>query len=210
VDGFCKEWKKVFGKEVTKEAAKEYLNFVAHHKKKQSGGAAVAMNPASLGYDMRAGLDSYGSFPEYVSDGFGFANKDSIASGCGVEDTGANVPAGLGSNFVGGRRKQTRKNRKQGGGAATTFQSIMSGLSEFASRPFVPSSIPTNWGSVPATFPPSAAQGLPSRMFDAQMMAKGYNTNANMPSPRPEIHTFDFSPKHATYAAYASPSSYRV
>jgi hypothetical protein len=204
VEGFCKEWKKTFGKEVSKAAAKEYLNFAAAaaaaHKKKQRGGA---MSPAPLGYDMRAGLDNYG---------FGFANKDSIASGCGTENIGVNVPAGLGSNLVGGKRRgsKTRKSKKQRGGATTTLGQISNNFSEFLSRPFTPASVPTSWNSVPATFPPSAAQGLPSHGFDIQMLSKGYATNTNMPSPRPEIPVFNFDKSSPTYAAYASPSSVRV
>jgi hypothetical protein len=212
VEGFCKEWKKTFGKEVSKAAAKEYLNFAAAaaHKKKQRGGA---MSPAPLGYDMRAGLDNYGSFPEYVSDGFGFANKDSIAAVCGTENIGVNVPAGLGSNLVGGKRRKgskTRKSKKQRGGATTTLGQLSNNFSEFLSRPFSPASVPTSWNSVPATFPPSAAQGLPSHGFDIQMLSKGYATNTNMPSPRPEIPVFNFDKSSPTYAAYASPSSVRV
>ena len=196
VDSFCKEWKKTFGKEISKSAAKEYLNTVSS----QRGGNSTTITPASLGYDMRAGLDKYGSFPEYVSGGFGFANTESCSE-----------TPGPGSNLVGGRRgKNSRKLKKQGGGATSLYSQISNNLSEFMSRPFNIVGTPPNGGDVISSVPPSLAAGLPTRSYDVQTMLKGAETNANMPSPRPEIPNFAFTQSSPVYAAYASPASVRV
>jgi hypothetical protein len=183
VEGFQMMWKKTFGKEVSKEAAKDYLQFV-HAKGKQSGGGQV-MAPAPLGYDLRAGADiPYGSFPKYVSDGFGFANMDSLTAV--KEDITPKLPADLGSNLVGGAKKKrvgkTRKSKKQSGGG---LPSITTAVAEFLTRPF-------GMGA-----PPTASQ-------DAQMLAKGH---AGFPSPRPEINDLQFTPKPTIYNASINPTS---
>jgi hypothetical protein len=186
VEGFQAMWKKVFGKEVSKDAAKDYLDFVKAKGGKQSGGGQV-MSPAPLGYDLRAGADiPYGSFPKYVSDGFGFANMDSLTAMSGKEDITPKLPADLGSNLVGGARKarlrKTRRAKKQSGGGLPAFSTA---VAEFLTRPF-------GMGS-----PPSASQ-------DAQMLSKGLNT---LPSPRPEINDLEFTPKPTIYNASINPVS---
>jgi hypothetical protein len=180
VAAFQAVWKKTFGKEVSKEAAKDYLQFVKS-KGKQSGGGQL-ISPAPLGYDLRAGADiPYGSFPPYVSGGFGFANMDSLTAQ--HEDITPKLPAGLGSNLVGGAKKRkTRKVNKQKGGA---LPSISTAVAEFLTRPFGMSS------------PPTASQ-------DAQMLAKGY---AGFPSPRPEINDLALAPKVTIYNASINPTT---
>ena len=182
VEGFQAMWKKTFGKEVSKEAAKDYLQFVhAKDKGKQSGGGQ-SMTPAPLGYDLRAGADiPYGSFPPYVSGGFGFANIDSLTAV--KEDITPKLPADMGSNLVGGGKKKripkTRKAKKQSGGG------IGSALTEFLTRPFGMSS------------PPTVAQ-------DAQILSKGMT---GLASPRPEINDLEFTPKPTIYNASINPTS---
>lgn len=188
VEAFRKEWKKTFGKEVSKAASEDYLKFVKS-KKSQRGGSS-GISPASIGYDMRAGTDTpYGSFNKYVSDGFGFANVDSVAAACGRENITPRLPADLGSNKVGGRR---RKTRKQKGGTIAQF---LTHGAEAMQRPI-------GMGSVlsPNTVGP---------LYASQMLAKGYPTGASgiFNSPRPEIPAFNFPTPGATYAAYVSPSS---
>ena len=192
VEAFRKEWKKTFGKDVSPKSAKEYLDFVTGKgtRKNQKGGMAP------LSYDLRAGADiPYGSFPPYVSDGFGFANKDSIAAVCGKEDITPVPPAGpsgLGSNMVGGKKKKatTRKSKKnqKGGASASFFPQLSNNFSEFTSRPVFMGS------------PPSISQ-------DMQMLSKGYN---GLSSPDPVIPSFNFSPNTPIYSSYLSPSSVRV
>ena len=200
VEAFRKEWKKTFGKEVSKAASEDYLKFVKS-KKSQRGGSS-SMSPASIGYDMRAGTDTpYGSFNKYVSDGFGFANADSVAAACGRENISprlpvmespvAMLPADLGSNKVGGRR---RKTRKQKGGAFTIAQFLSNGA-EAMQRPM-------GMGTV---LSPNTA----GPFYASQMLAKGYPTGTAgiFNSPRPEIPAFNFPTPGTTHAAYVSPSS---
>jgi hypothetical protein len=194
VDAFRKEWKKTFGKEVSKAAAEDYLKFVKSKKSKsQSGGGALTLSPASIGYDMRAGTDTpYGSFNKYVGDGFGFANADSVAAACGRENITPKLPADLGSNKVGGGRRKTRKAQK--GGAFSLAQFLSSGA-EALQRP-------VTMGSV---LSPNTAGTL----YTTQMMAKGYPTGTAgvFNSPRPEIPAFNYPSPGTSYAAYVSPSS---
>ena len=169
---FRKEWKKTFGKEISEEAASEYLQFVGA---KQAGGAAP------IGYELRAGADiPHGSYPEYVSSGFGFANASGISAQCGKE-VWPSVPASLGTNKVGGKRlrmrKLTRKLRKNQEGGA--LPPLGTAFSEFLSRPFGMSA------------PPTSAQ-------DLQMLSKGYN---GLSSPRPEIPSFTIPSQPVVYNA---------
>jgi hypothetical protein len=190
VDSFMKEWKKVFGKEVSREAASDYLKVCESKKSRQSrkstmsGGGAVAITPAPLGYDLRAGASlPYGSFPEYVSSGFGFANNPSFSN------TTESVPfplppADSGSNrFVklGGGKRKTKKTRKtkQRGGAV----SIAANAAEFMSRPVL------------------APAGAPTHLYMTQMAAKGVTGFA---TANPENHTFNFSQNPTTYSASVS------
>lgn len=177
VEAFRKEWKKTFGKEVTVKAAQDYINWLMITKK-QSGGAFA---PASLGYDLTAGGANKGSYPEYVSGGFGFAN---------VEQRVASISPAP-APMSGGRGK-TRRNRKgqKGGGLWDTIQSQGAA---FLARPF------TNSMVTPPAIPANPT-GMGS---DMQMLAKG----VGFPSPRPEIPSFQFDPPAPIYAAYVSPSS---
>lgn len=136
IEAFRKEWKKVFGKAVTEENARDYLEFMkGTEKPMQQGGSAP------IDYTLRPGIAGpYGNFPPYVANGFGFANHDSFRLGCGYEDISPRVPASLGSNLVtagGGsikKRGKTRKQKKQKGGAL--FPPLSAALQEFGSRPF--------------------------------------------------------------------------
>jgi hypothetical protein len=146
VSAFRKEFKKVFGTEISEKSASEYLSVVGLEKK-QHGGAQLA-SPASLGYDMTPGSNTPSTLP-YVAGGFQLP-ADSVARTCG-QNCFLPPAADLGSNtFQKGGRRNTRK-RKQKGGA---FPSMQTAFSEFLSRPLGMSS------------PPSAAQ-------DLTMLAKG-------------------------------------
>jgi hypothetical protein len=162
VAAFRKEFKKVFGTEISEKSASEYLSVVALEKGKQHGGAQV-VSPASLGYDMAPGSNNPSYLP-YVAGGVQLP-LDSVARTCG-QNCFLPPAADLGSNtFQKGGRRNTRKTRKskQRGGA---FPTLHTAFSEFVSRPL-------GMGS-----PPSAGQ-------DLTMLAKGYNQFA---SPRPEIN----------------------
>ncbi len=179
IDGFRKEWKKTFGKEVSEESARDYLAFM--RAKGQSGGSAP------VGYDLRAGADiPYGNFPAYVSSGFGFP-ADSFHAQAGKEDITPIIPAGMGSNEVmkGGKRSG-RKTRKQRGGAY--LPSVSTAVAEFMNRPFLMNS--------PAT-----------TLQQTQMEVKGVNgfpsgrpeDNTLAPLSNPPIYSASISPASRTF-----------
>ena len=181
VAAFRREFKKVFGTEISEKSASEYLSVVHLEKGKQHGGAQV-VSPASLGYDMTPGMNSPSTLP-YVAGGFPLP-ADSVARTCG-QNCFLPPAADLGSNaFQKGGRRTTRKNRKsrkQKGGA---FPSIQTAFSEFLNRPLGMSS------------PPSAGQ-------DLTMLAKG----VQFASPRPEINTPAIPTPTPIYNASIAPVS---
>lgn len=188
VESFRKEWKKTFGKEITKQSAEDYLRYVSTKSKHvslphaQKGGAS-ALGAAPLDYTMRAGTDlPYGSYPQYVASGFGFANQDSLTAQCGKETQLFPEPLpGSGCNILKGGKRKTRKNRKntQKGGA---LPSLATAASEFLSRPAGMSS------------PPGPIQ-------DASMVWKGVDSLA---SPRPEINPLPYAYSPTIYNAQVS------
>jgi hypothetical protein len=178
---FRKEWKKVFGTELSEKAAADYLAFVESDKgkkqnHKQRGGGQ--MSPAALGYDMTnpGTAPQTPSVPAYVAGGM-VPPVDSVYATCG-QNKFLPPAVGMGSaTLKGGRR--TRK--KQGGGAL----SLSSAFAEFAQRPF--------------------AMGSPPGMGnDATMLSKGYNS---LSSPRPEINNPFLPQVPGVYTASISPAS---
>lgn len=186
---FRKEWKKVFGTELSEKAAADYLAFVEadkskkqKQKHKQHGGGQI-MSPAPLGYDMtNPGTPSQvPSVPAYVAGGMA-PPADSVYASCG-ENKFLPPAASMGSNQVGGKRQRrsTRK-RKQGGGA---LLSLTAAASEFLQRPFTMAA------------PPGMGN-------DAIMLSKGYNS---LSSPRPEINNPFVPQMPGIYTASISPTS---
>jgi hypothetical protein len=171
-DAFRKEWKKTFGKDVSEEAAKDYLMFVKSTGKQSGGG----LQGAPLDYVTRAGADpsTAAQVPPYVQSGF-FIPEKSFGAGSGVtESIGPKLPlpADVGSNLVskGGARK-TRKGKKvQKGGAL--FPSLSTAVSEFMSRPFL-------------------ANSPPNVLNDLQYASKGQASELS--SPRPEINPLKYT-----------------
>ena len=88
-------------------------------KAAQTGGSATLLSPAGLDYQMAPGasLMEYGRFPiEAGTDLPSIGNMDvyfqpSRLQGCGIENSSLHVPASMGSNKVGGRRRTFRKRR---------------------------------------------------------------------------------------------------
>jgi len=171
---FRKEWKKLFGKEVSEHAAKDYIEFVS---KVQKGGAQT-MTPAPIGYDLQAGADAPVSSVPYISSGFGFANMDSISARCGQEDI---TPIPKASGLVGGRRKT----RKQKGGAAPA--SLYDVASAFLTRPVTLGVTPTS--SAP-----------PSTPYQMQMNALG-GVNPPFASSHAEIPAFNLTKMPPIYTS---------
>jgi hypothetical protein len=194
VAAFRKEWKKTFGKDVSESAAKDYLAYMAataaKHKKKKSqkGGAALALSPAALGYDMTSPSTAGAVHsPPYNLTGMDSFNRDSLSAQCGKEDITPVLPATLGSNSaqLGGSKKSksNKKTRKQKGGA---FASVGTALSQFFTNP-----------AGPGGSPPSFAQ-------DLQLITKGYN---GLSSPRPEINHPSMNTPPTIYNGAISPVS---
>lgn len=181
VTAFRNEWKKTFG-QISEKAARDYLHYMRSTATKQKGGAVTVLNPASLGYDMRAG-EGGPSVPPYVAGGIAPPMDSQIGPSRGAEFP---LPAaGLGDNQwvaqKGGKRR-TRKGRKQNGGALPSFGTS---LAEFVSRPFGMSA------------PTTTSQ-------DAQMLMKGYN---NFSSPRPEVNDLNFTQGRSVFNATISNAS---
>jgi hypothetical protein len=92
---------------------------VRRHKKRsmKRGGASHNLAGAPLTYSMTPGTTAnvYGKFPtEIATDPASIKNLDqfyssALTKGCGIENSTRQVPATMGSNKVGGRRKSTRK-----------------------------------------------------------------------------------------------------
>lgn len=178
---FQKFWKKTFGKPVSAEAARDYLQFAAA-KKTQSGGALTGA-PLSyeLGQPAGPAPNAQPTATPYVSTGFGFANVPGFISQCGTVDTTNPVPADMGSNKVGGGR--SRRTRKQRGGAGAPIQAA---FAELLSNPF-------GMGS-----PPSPAQ-------TAYALTTGYN---QFNSPRPELNNnINFHKTPTVFTGSLPPSS---
>ncbi len=190
---FRKEWKKVFSKDVSQSAARDYLSYMKERSMKHEGGAQEG-GMAPIDYQLRAGIDGvYGQFPAYVAGGFGFANHDSFRMGCGIEDNSPRVPASLGSNLVtkgGGNQKKKRhmtKRRKQKGGAMFPLPSLSTATSELLQRPIFSSA------------PPSTLQST-------QVDWKGMNPlPVGDPSSNPLVHVKAIDP--SVYTSSASPLS---
>ena len=181
VPEFQKEYKKVFHKNINPKDAKAYIQSLKASR--QSGGAAP------LHYELQAGAPTpYGSFPAYLTGGFGFANVSStLGEAAGV----TNFPspaARMGSNLVGGAkgkratRRKGKGDRQKGGGI---LDNTLSNVSEIFSRPF------------PAVAPASIGN-------DMQMLSKGV---PGFDSPRPEFHSPHIPATSIVYSMQASPAS---
>lgn len=192
VAAFQQEWKKVFYHDVDASAAQSLIDHHSKQKqptrknkgKKQAGGAPLAGAP--LDFQTRPGTyqTPYGNFLEYIGDGFTFYNKinqDSFfPTQCGKENITPVVYESTGSNKVGGRRRTSRRNRKQRGGFPT--------MSEFAQA--------LSFGPLSPTAPTSV-------LYDAQSAMK-----AQLPPPSPVANTANppyvtASPQAVSYPSYA-------
>ena len=179
VPEFQKEYKKVFHKNIGPKDAKAYIQSLKASR--QSGGSAP------LHYELQAGAPTpYGSYPAYLTGGFGFANVSStLGEAAGV----TNFPspaARMGSNLVGGAKgkRATRRKRKQKGGAGM-LDVTLSNVAEVFSRPF------------PAVAPASIGN-------DMQMLAKGH---VPFDSPRPEFHSPHIPTTNIVHSMHASAAS---
>ena len=106
------------------------------------GGSATAFttNPAVAVYD-RFPIDPTVN-PQVVSDLDVFFGS-ALTRGCGVENTSLQVPADMGSNQVGGKRKNKRNSRKIRGGYTDILSNVKDFGDSMAYHPYMNSSVPT-------------------------------------------------------------------
>lgn len=117
-------WHRLFSIELNSTSAKSFAKYYREmnskkttRRNKLSGGGLLS--PATLDYSMTPGssVAVYGRFPtEMGSDPEVITNLDvyyqnSLSAGCGTENSSLQVPEGMGSNKVGGKR--TRKNTRK-------------------------------------------------------------------------------------------------
>lgn len=145
VRGFRKEWRKVFYKDLNAVAARSYIQHMREKLSMRGGSAPITGAP--LDHTLQPGVyGPYGNFPDYVNKGFSVGiPQPGIQAECGVKDFTPTIPADMGSNQAGGKRK-TRKARKvtqRGGLNALTGAPF---AAEF--RPFVaenPQTLQASW-----------------------------------------------------------------
>ena len=180
VPEFQKEYKKVFHKNISPKDAKAYIQSLKASR--QSGGAAP------LHYELQAGAPTpYGSFPAYLTGGFGFANVSSTLGEAGGVTKFPSPDARMGSNLVGGakgKRATRRKGKSQKGGAGI-LDVTLSNVAEVFSRPF-PAATPASIGN------------------DVQLLSKGHTP---FDSPRPEFHSPHIPSTNIVHSMHASPAS---
>ena len=163
VPEFQTEWKKLFHREIEAPIAKAYLEIKARFQpsRHQKGGALLEGAP--LDYTTQPGVQGvYGNFPAYVSSGFTIS-PESFTAMCGKENTTPVIPATLGSNLVGGkrRRRKTRKSKQTGGSFTDILSSMTERMIPNASPPTMASAVEmatkgVDVGIPPLTYSPAA------------------------------------------------------
>ena len=107
---FCKEWRKIFGRELSLSAARSYIQHMRDRLPHMKGGSQQLMG-APLDHTLQPGIyGPSGSYPAYVNNGF-WSPEPGIAADCGVKDFSPKIPINMGSNQAGGRRRKTRRQR---------------------------------------------------------------------------------------------------
>jgi hypothetical protein len=133
-------------------------------------GSAFTTNPAVAVYD-RFPIDPTVN-PQVVSDLDVFFGS-ALSRGCGIENSSLQVPADMGSNQVGGKRRRTKRSLRYRGGSNSSiatpgffdkFQSNMGNLGDSAlhhpymstARPTLPHSLTHQWQGRVDSIPTSA------------------------------------------------------
>ena len=180
VPEFQKEYKKVFHKNISPKDAKAYIQSLKASR--QSGGAAP------LHYELQAGAETpYGSYPAYLTGGFGFANVNSTLGEAAGVTKFPSPDARMGSNLVGGAKKKraTRRKGKSQKGGANVLDVTLSNVAEVFNRPF-PAASPASMGN------------------DVQLLSKGHTP---FDSPRPEFHSPHIPATNIVHSVQASAAS---
>lgn len=180
VPEFQKEYKKVFHKNISPKDAKAYIQSLKASR--QSGGAAP------LHYELQAGAETpYGSYPAYLTGGFGFANVNSTLGEAAGVTKFPSPDARMGSNLVGGAKKKraTRRKGKSQKGGANVLDVTLSNVAEVFNRPFI-AAAPASIGN------------------DVQLLSKGL---PGFDSPRPEFHSPHIPATNIVHSVQASAAS---
>jgi hypothetical protein len=146
----------------TEEMMKKKEKKTRRRNRKQSGGGGITGAPVA--YQMGPGVPSaqtYGHFTTDVSKDAQSQHDLDVYYNSGMSRTAGTelwrfptVPAGMGSNKVGGARSSRKKVRKQKGGAAPTLSQMMSNISQMPMVATIPpSSVNTayaSWSGLPS------------------------------------------------------------
>ena len=146
---FCKQWRKIFGKDLSLSAARSYIQHMRGRLPHMKGGSHQLMG-APLDHTLQPGIyGTSGSYPAYVNNGF-WSPEPGIKEDCGVKDFSPKIPIDMVLNKVGGRRRKTR--RQRGG------MNVLTGAPYAAEmRPFIAQNPPTFQAGMQ-----DAIKGLPS------------------------------------------------
>jgi len=199
------KWSTLFKSPMSKESAKSFSQYyrkmvskrggkrATRKTQKMRGGAATILSPATIDYQMVPGanVQMYGRFPvEADTDPSTIRDMDvyfnsGMSHTCGVENSARQVPAGMGSNKVGGRvsrrhrrRGRTLRRRHAGG-------SLMESLQV---HPYVSTAPPNvfqvaanvwsgNTASIPAPASPVQSTWVPASHGIAGLINPGVVTN---------------------------------
>lgn len=195
VKKFQSEWQATFHKPLSDKVAKEYLNHINKYKSKtmkKRGGGGGTITPAPLAYRMEPGAQiPHGNFPEYLTKGFFVPMSDNIAN-CGKIDSTSTVPADMGSNVVGGKRRKSKSLKKRGG--ADPLSSFITGLGTIATRPWASQNPPLFHQEQILQY-----KGyLPSPGGDPSQKTWQYNNPAKGLVPLPVAQRQDYNPQSTT------------
>ena len=116
LSGFRKEWKNVFHKDLSVNAAKSYVSNMMKKTKiwpKHSGGSMQPLGGAPLDYTTGPGVNGvYGNFPDYVNKGF-VNLEPGILQDYSNKNLTPILSVDMGSNKVGGRRSKSRSRKSR-------------------------------------------------------------------------------------------------
>lgn len=115
-----RKWTTLFDDTLDPESAKSFTKYYRSMRSKNNSRKSQSGGSAPLDYVMAPGLNpqEYGRFPVAINtDPQSIQDLDvyfqnSLTKGCGIENSSLTIPEGMGSNMVGGSRKNRKNNRK--------------------------------------------------------------------------------------------------
>ncbi len=157
-------------------------------------GSAFTTNPAVAVYD-RFPIDPTVN-PQVVSDLDVFFGS-ALTRGCGIENTSLQVPADMGSNQVGGKRKNKRNSRKIRGGYTSMVSSVKDFGDSLAYHPYMNSSVPSmphslnhQWQGKLDTIPASSDPTDHTWSYATEMAKQPVNPSALITAQGPTAYLY--------------------